>query len=988
MSKQPEVYQNEFILNEKTQYSRVPIYANNDNRVINNSTSQQTKSLALNHPHEKNTVKPSNENNNNNHETIGKSKPSKRWRKVKQLARNSLNISSRYKNKKSVYGGDQNNNTEGTLLMRQLEMNRAPISLIALSFRKDENNFPRIPILTSLLDIKVMKKNCNVTPRNTNEFYIIVQYGSIQWTLTRRYWDFVKLHYSFYGNDFTYSLKRPTNFPIFPKMILQKNYKHMNNQKKDTQQKIKSTRSSTSSSSNIRHNHKNKSKKQLDKHPIHINLNSFNNINLDHNHNDNFNSNINNDHHQKNKAKMRKYNNSNNNNNNNRRDTDEIARFPNNESISTSEKLPNHKQNRDEIAEHHDDSFAESQLEDYLKKLVYYAHTSGTLNRLCKFLEISTLGIYLSATQPKLTHQKEGYMIILKRSDREPPHRSNWIFKCKCFGNRVNNCKNHRLKWFIVQENFVACVHHPYEMDLCDVILIDNRLLVERGYSNHLFTKMIDSASSFSLGRSTLNLKGTHGSISLYSKSVQQAIQFEKAILAMVQKSKICQPDQRFKSFAPLRTDCPTTWFVDGKDYFFNVSVAIDNAKESIYIHDWWLSPELYLRRIPSENAHWRLDQVLKRKADQGVKVYIIIYKEVALTIPLFSQYAKKYLQSLSKNIFVQRHPSRLLDLFGKQSTLFWAHHEKICIVDGVIAFIGGLDLCFGRWDDAQHKVIDSSPNPEKQTWIGKDYSNPRIEDFHSLDKPLEDYLDRSCLPRMPWHDISVRVCGSAVQDLEYHFVQRWNYLLRSKTTAPKKPTPLLIPRCDMQLNEDGLDLENDSRIGSFHSSLKTQVQILRSASTWSNGLNYTEHSIQNAYVELIEKSNHFVYIENQFFITSTKCGTTVIENNIGEALYQRILHAHKQRQKWHAIIILPLIPEFPGKIDLAEGATIRLIMHCQYLSISRGPNSLLKRLRAAGVIKTSDYISFYGLRNWGELNGVYTTEQVYIHAKLFFYLF
>lgn len=121
------------------------------------------------------------------------------------------------------------------------------------------------------------------------------------------------------------------------------------------------------------------------------------------------------------------------------------------------------------------------------------------------------------------------------------------------------------------------------------MFLIDNRLQVQRGYSNQVFTRIIDSTSNFSLGRSTLHLKGTHGSTVLYSKSVQQAIQFEKSILKVVQKSKICQPNQRFNSFAPIRNDCPTTWFVDGNDYFLNVSVALDNAKESIYIHDWWL---------------------------------------------------------------------------------------------------------------------------------------------------------------------------------------------------------------------------------------------------------------------------------------------------------------------------------------------------------------------------------------------------------------
>ena len=29
--------------------------------------------------------------------------------------------------------------------------------------------------------------------------------------------------------------------------------------------------------------------------------------------------------------------------------------------------------------------------------------------------------------------------------------------------------------------------------------------------------------------------------------------------------------------------------------------------------------------------------------------------------------------------------------------TLYFAHHEKLCLIDGEIAFMGGLDLCFGR---------------------------------------------------------------------------------------------------------------------------------------------------------------------------------------------------------------------------------------------------------------------------------------------------
>lgn len=52
----------------------------------------------------------------------------------------------------------------------------------------------------------------------------------------------------------------------------------------------------------------------------------------------------------------------------------------------------------------------------------------------------------------------------------------------------------------------------------------------------------------------------------------------------------------------------------------------------------------------------------------------------------------------------------------------FRSHHDKIVIVDYQVCFIGGLDLCFGRYDTAEHKVGDCPPH----TWPGKDYYNPR----------------------------------------------------------------------------------------------------------------------------------------------------------------------------------------------------------------------------------------------------------------------
>jgi phospholipase D1/2 len=44
----------------------------------------------------------------------------------------------------------------------------------------------------------------------------------------------------------------------------------------------------------------------------------------------------------------------------------------------------------------------------------------------------------------------------------------------------------------------------------------------------------------------------------------------------------------------------------------------------------------------------------------------------------------------------VIRHP----DHYPSSGVFLWSHHEKTVIIDQKIAFVGGIDLCFGRWDD------------------------------------------------------------------------------------------------------------------------------------------------------------------------------------------------------------------------------------------------------------------------------------------------
>lgn len=68
-------------------------------------------------------------------------------------------------------------------------------------------------------------------------------------------------------------------------------------------------------------------------------------------------------------------------------------------------------------------------------------------------------------------------------------------------------------------------------------------------------------------------------------------------------------------SFAPYRSSVSASWFVDGADYMSAVADALENAKEEIFIADWWLSPEIYMKRPIIKDDYWRLDKILQRKA-------------------------------------------------------------------------------------------------------------------------------------------------------------------------------------------------------------------------------------------------------------------------------------------------------------------------------------------------------------------------------------
>lgn len=646
------------------------------------------------------------------------------------------------------------------------------------------------------------------------------------------------------------------------------------------------------------------------------------------------------------------------------------------------------------------------QMEEYMQAILRLFMFRADVNRLLNFLELSNMSIRLAPE--KTFHGKEGLLHSQTRAKSEGWQVSHW--KPKDISKMISR---HRARWYMIRQSYIAVVDNITSTNLLEVFLVDSYFSVTQltllagesrtigasregadenddnsvlsGHQSHNENQAIQELAdgekeSPRIGalNYVFQVENNERKLKLYDKDEKEIAQWCLSLREMMSQTKWSQK-HRFDSFAPVRYNANAKWMVDGRDYFWTLSEAIDQAKDVIYIHDWWLSPELYLRRPAQGNQQWRLDRLLRRKAEEGVKIFVIIYRNIDKAIPIDSTYTKYSLLDLHPNIYTMRSPNPLI-----HGTVFWAHHEKICLIDHTIGFLGGLDLCYGRWDTPDHVLSDDAPKPffngqesdeellqNTQMWPGKDYSNARNKDFFKLDSPYEDMYDRQKVPRMPWHDIHMMIVGQPVRDVSRHFIQRWNYLIRMK--RPTRTTPLLLPPPDLS--------DEEARRMDLNGSC--EIQILRSSGNWSLGLKHTECSIQNAYLKVIETSEHFIYIENQFFITSTIVDGTVIQNKIGDALVERIIRAHENSENWRAIIVIPLMPGFEADIDSASASSVRLIMMCQYLSISMGPDSIYGKLKAHGI-DADNYIKFFSLRKWGKIgpNSKLVTEQLYIHAK------
>uniref|UniRef100_A0A8C1HYV1 Phospholipase n=1 Tax=Cyprinus carpio carpio TaxID=630221 RepID=A0A8C1HYV1_CYPCA len=580
------------------------------------------------------------------------------------------------------------------------------------------------------------------------------------------------------------------------------------------------------------------------------------------------------------------------------------------------------------------------QLEDYLNKLLkmpMYRNYHATM----EFIEVSQLS-FIHDLGPK---GLEG--IVLKRSGG---HR---IPGLNCCGHS-KMCYRWSKRWMVVKDSSLVLMKP-------DTGAISFVLLMDKAFGIKMDTKDTETKHGVridSLSR-TLVLKFT---------SYRHARWWGQAVDDFVRKyGSNFLKGHRFGSFANEQKNIPSKWYVNGKQYMEDVANALEEAEEEIFITDWW-----YVEKTSTIHLQ------------KGVRIFVMLYKEVELALGINSEYSKRTLQQLHPNIKVMRHPDHV-----SSSVYLWAHHEKIVVIDQSVAFVGGIDLAYGRWDDLEHRLTDigsvtrTLPVSDLQAdviglmgntrfWHGKDYCNFVHKDWIQLDKPFDDFIDRHITPRMPWHDIASVVHGKAARDVARHFIQRWNFTKIMKPKYRSLSYPYLLPKSHTTANEIKYQVPGCTL---------TNVQLLRSASDWSAGIKYHEESIHTAYINAIENSKHYIYIENQFFISCAD--NRVVHNKIGDAIAKRIIKAYRDGQKYRVYVVTPLLPGFEGDINTGGGSAIQAVMHFNYRTMIRGDCSIISQLKKDMGDQWINYISFGGLRTHAELEGRLVTELIYVHSKM-----
>jgi phospholipase D1/2 len=254
---------------------------------------------------------------------------------------------------------------------------------------------------------------------------------------------------------------------------------------------------------------------------------------------------------------------------------------------------------------------------------------------------------------------------------------------------------------------------------------------------------------------------------------------------------------------------------IDACDYYRAFYHAACQARRYILLTGWQFDSEVRLvRGEEAKNAKMgvsflRFLEDLCARTPQ-LEIYLLAW-DFSAVFSLEREWFQDFIFDWTTN-------ERLHFRFDSVHATGATHHQKVVVVDGKIAFSGGMDICSNRWDDRYHL----KSNPERTDIEGSIYG--------------------------AYHDIQSYCTGPAVKVLIDLFTRRW---LDSGGESLKFP----VVRSQIALDAaEAFPLPTQEVAIS-----RTQAPV---DSIGQPGI----HEIRRLFIDAIMSADRLIYLENQYF--------------------------------------------------------------------------------------------------------------------------
>ncbi|XP_050217854.1 phospholipase D alpha 1-like [Mercurialis annua] len=403
---------------------------------------------------------------------------------------------------------------------------------------------------------------------------------------------------------------------------------------------------------------------------------------------------------------------------------------------------------------------------------------------------------------------------------------------------------------------------------------------------------------------------------------------------------------------------------------------AISNAKHFIYITGWSVYTQISLVRDRSRPKAI-LGELLKKKAEEGVKVLMLVWDDKTSVkllkedgiMATHDEDTRSYFDDSEVHcVLCPRTPTNWNSIKnGLQISTVFTHHQKSLVVDyelengeilgkrKVVSFLGGIDLCDGRYDTQFHSI----------------FRNLDSDDFHQPCFP-DASIDKGG-PREPWHDIHCRLDGPVAWDVLSNFEQRWQkqggndkLLVRIRELGET-----FVPQSLSMFDEDAENWNvqvfrsiDDGAAFGFPEDPETAAKS--GLISWKD--NITDRSIQDSYINAIRRAKNFIYIENQYFLGSSYSWKTngIDIKEIGalhlipKELSLKIISKIESGERFSVYIVIPMWPE-----GIPESGSVQAILKWQQKTMEMMYSDIGEAIRAKGLDSNpKDYLSFFCLGN------------------------